>query len=147
MSIVKRVILFLLLLFVSSQTFPQNKTDGWEEGSRYNKYFNASKIDTVSGKILKIEDKAPMPGMASGIELLVLSVRDTVKDTLTVQICPKWMATNLNINLKVNDEVEIEGCKAVCNGAKVFMASRLVAPGIILQLRDEKGSPIWDRLR
>ena len=143
MNIVKCVICFSFLLLISVDLYSQTKTDGWEEGSRYNKYFKPAKMDTVTGKILRIENKAPMPGMAAGIELLVLSGKDTV----TVQICPKWMAENLNINLKINDEVEIEGCKAVCNGATVFMASRLVAPGIILQLRDEKGSPIWDRLR
>ncbi len=143
MNIVKFVLFFSAILFFSVELYSQNKTDGWEEGSKYNKHFNTAKVDTIAGKILKVEKKAPMPGMAMGIELIILRKKDTV----TVQICPNWMAENLQINLKVNDEVEIEGCKALCNGKEVFMASRLVAPGIILQLRDEKGSPIWDRLR
>ncbi len=143
MNIVKCVLCFSVLLFFAAELFPQNKTDGWEEGSTYNKHYSTAKVDTVIGKILKVENKSPLPGMAAGIELTVLSRKDTV----VVQICPKWMAQNLQINLKVNDEVEIEGCNAKCNGKEVFMASRLAAPGIILQLRDEKGSPIWDRLR
>ena len=143
MNIVKCVILCSALLLFTDNLFSQNKTDGWEEGSQYNKYFRFGKVDTVTGKILKIEKKSPLPGMAEGVELHVLSG----KDTAIVQLCPCWMAENLQLNLKVNDEVEVEGCKAMCNEVNILMATKLVAPGIILQLRDEKGSPIWDRLR
>ncbi len=143
MNIFKCIIFSFFLLLFSTRLFSQTKTDGWEEGSRYNKHFTTSRVDTVTGKVLKVEEISPMPGMASGMELLVLSGKDSV----LVQVCPKWMADNLHLSIKVNDDVEVEGCKAVCNGKKVFMASRLTAPGIILNLRDEKGSPIWDRLR
>ena len=142
MNIFNLKICFFFVAFISLNIFSQTKTDGWEIGSRYNKLFS-NKIDTVTGVVIKVAHAVPMQGMAEGILLEVQSG----KDTISVQLCPKWMGTLLNINIQPNDNVVIEGCKAVCKGAHVFMASKLTANSIILQLRDEKGLPIWDRLR
>ena len=142
MNIFNLKICFFFAAFLSLNIFSQTRTDGWEEGSRYNKLFS-NKIDTVSGVIIKVSFASPMQGMAEGIQLRVQSGKDTV----TVQLCPKWMGEYLHLNIKPMDNVVIEGCKAVCKGTHVFMASKLTANDLILQLRDEKGVPIWDRLR
>jgi len=135
-------ICFFFAVFLSQAVYPQVKTDGWEEGSRYNKLFT-NKIDTLSGTIIKISYAAPMQGMREGVQLDVLSG----KDTLAVQLCPKWMGKYLNLDIQPKDTVIIEGCKAVCKGAHIFMVSKLTANNTVLELRDEKGVPIWDRLR
>jgi hypothetical protein len=142
MDIFDLKICFYFTVLLSLNIFSQTKTDGWEEGSRYNKLFS-NKIDTLSGVVIKVSHSTPMQGMAEGIELEVQSGKDTV----TVQLCPKWMAEYLSLNIQPKDEVVIEGCKAVCKGTHIFMASKLTANTIILQLRDDKGIPIWDRLR
>ena len=143
MNIYKNIFLCLCVSFISLNMFSQTKTDGWEEGSKYNKLFKITKIDTVTGFILQVENIPPMQGMAQGIILKVKSGNDT----LLVHVCPKWMSDLLNINLQSKDEVIIEGGKAKCNGNTVFIATKLSANGIILQLRDDNGNPIWDRLR
>lgn len=140
--------MFLFFAAILSLTiYAQNKSDGWEEGSRYNRLFSIKKIDTVSGIIINISQAAPMQGMAEGIQLLVLCKKDTVKDTIIVHLCPKWLSKYLNLDLPLKEVVSIEGCKAVCKGKPVFIASKLTSNGIILQLRDDNGIPIWDRLR
>ncbi|MCL5029666.1 MAG: hypothetical protein M1480_11705 [Bacteroidetes bacterium] len=143
MNIFKYIYLCLFVSLISLNLFSQTKTDGWEEGSKYNKLFKITKIDTVTGYILQVENIPPMQGMTEGIILKVKSG----KDTLIVHVCPKWMGDLLNIKLQPEDEVIIEGGNTKCNGNTVFMATKLTANGIILQLRDEKGTPIWDRLR
>jgi hypothetical protein len=142
MNIFNLKICLLFAAFLSINISAQTKTDGWEEGSRYNKLFS-NKTETVSGNVIKVSFVVPMAGMAEGIQLQVQSGLDTV----IVQLCPKWMGEYLHLNIQPKDSVEIEGCKAVCKGTHIFMASKFVANGIILQLRDEKGSPIWDKLR
>ncbi len=142
MNIFNLKICFYFTVFLSMNIFPQTKTDGWEESGRYNKLFS-NKIDTVSGIVLNVLLASPMPGMAQGVQLQVLSGKDTV----TVHLCPKWVGVYLNLNIQPKQQVVIEGCRAVCKGAHVFMASKLTADTIILQLRDDKGSPIWDKLR
>ena len=142
MNIFKLKICLFFAVFLSLTIYSQNKTDGWEEGSRYNKLFS-NKLDTVTGTVIKVIHASPMQGMAEGIELQV----KCGKDTVTVHLCPKWLGEYLNLNIQPKDDVVIEGCKAQCKGCQVFIASKLTANGIILQLRDEKGSPIWDRLR
>jgi hypothetical protein len=142
MNIFNLKIGFFFAVFLSLNIFPQAKTDGWEEGSRYNKLYS-NKIDTLSGVVLKVIKATPMQGMAEGIQLQIQSGKDTV----VVHLCPKWMGDYLNLNIQPKDEVVIEGCKAVCKGSHIFMASKLTANSIILQLRDEKGLPIWDKLR
>ncbi len=143
MNILKYIFAFFFAAVISLNLFSQTKNDGWEEGSKYNKLFKITKIDTVTGFILQVENIPPLQGMASGIILKVKSG----KDTLLVHVCPKWMGDLLNINLQSKDEVIIEGGQAKCNGNMVFIATKLTANGIILQLRDENGIPIWDRLR
>jgi hypothetical protein len=142
MNIFNLKICFFFAALLSLNIFPQAKTDGWEGGSRYNKLFS-NKIDTLTGFVIQIDHSTPMQGMSEGIQLRVQSGKDTV----IVQLCPKWMGDYLNLNIKPKDEVIIEGCKAICKGFNVFMASKLTSNDIILQLRDEKGLPIWDRLR
>ncbi len=143
MNIFKYNIVCLFVLLLSFNLFSQTKTDGWEEGSKYNKLFKITKIDTVTGIILQVENIPPMQGMAQGIILKVKSG----KDTILVHVCPKWMGDLLNINLQSKEEVTIEGGQAKCNGNTVFIATKLTTSGIILQVRDENGTPIWDRLR
>ena len=86
MNIFNLKICFYFTVFLSMNIFPQTKTDGWEESGRYNKLFS-NKIDTVSGIVLNVLSASPMPGMAQGIQLQVLSGKDTV----TVHLCPKWV--------------------------------------------------------
>jgi hypothetical protein len=142
MNIFNLRICFYFTVFLSLNIFPQTKTDGWEGSSRYNKLFS-NKIDTVLGVVINVSLVSPMQGMSQGIQIQVLSGKDTV----TVQLCPKWMGAYLKLNLQPKQQVIIEGCKAECKGVHVFMASKLTADTIILQLRDDKGSPIWDKMR
>ena len=132
-------LMFILSLNIISQT----KNDGWEEGSKLNKLFSTQKVDTLTGVIIQSSEVSPIRGMAKGILLLL----KTDKDTVSVLLCPTWFTDLLNIKFKPKDEAVVEGCNAVCSGNHVFIASKLTANGIILQVRDDKGNPIWDRMR
>jgi len=143
MNPIKYGICILFSVILSLNGLSQSKTDGWEEGSRYNRLFSYNNLDTLSGIIIRIAVTAPMQGMSEGIQVQV----KTVTDTITVHLCPKWMSNIINLDLHPNDAVIIEGCKAVCKGAHIFMASKITYNNITYELRDEKGAPIWDKLR
>ena len=139
----KYAIVFLFIVFCSSFGLTQSKNDGWESGSEFNNLFNTKTIDTLSGEIVSIDSVQPGKGMCFGIQVVV----KTKTETATVILCPTWFTQCLNICLKANDKIEIEGSRVVYNGKPIIIAQKIISNRIILQMRNSKGVPIWDYLR
>lgn len=137
------VVVRLLVIICSATCIAQKENDGWEDGSKFNSLFNTKTIDTVFGEIVSLDSVKPSNGMSYGIQLIV----KTKTDTLTAILCPTWFTKCLNICLKVNDKIEIEGSRVTFNNKPIMIAARIICNGIILKMRNDKGHPIWDYLR
>ncbi len=137
------VVVCLLVIICSATCIAQKENDGWEDGSKFNSLFNTKTIDTVFGEIVSLDSVKPSNGMSYGIQLIV----KTKTDTLTAILCPTWFTKCLNICLKVNDKIEIEGSRVTFNNKPIMIAARIICNGIILKMRNDKGHPIWDYLR
>ncbi len=133
----------MLILMSAPYMFSQNAHDGWEEGSKFDNLFDINNIDTLQGEVVSVDSLVPMKGMSYGIKLII----KTSKETISAFIGPTWFTQCLHILIKPKDEVELTGSRVKFNGDSIIIASRIVSNRIILQLRNDKGQPIWDNMR
>ena len=71
---------------------------GWEPGGEYDKLFDAKEADAIKGRVVKIYDMVPSPGMATGIALQVEDKKD--KTLEVVHLGPKDFVYLSSIGLK-----------------------------------------------
>ena len=115
---------------------------GWEKGSEYNRYYDASEFDDFKGVVEEIKEIVPLPGMAPGVGLLV---RDQDGDKVEVQLGPKSFVKVESIGLRKGDKVKIKGVWVEMEGKDVFLASK-VKKGEEAELkvrRTKDGAPYW----
>lgn len=137
------VYFILFYLIFSPLLFPQSKKDGWEDGSKFNNLYNTGTVDTIIGEVTQVDDISPMKGMEPGIRVLV-KIKNEI---IPAYIAPIWLTKYLNLTIRPQDQIEISGSHVQLEGKNIILASRVVSNGIILQLRDNKGHPVWDCMR
>jgi len=137
-------VLGIMTLAMSGTGSAQEKsnTGGWELGSPYNKFYNATELDSFKGTVEDIREIVPLPGMSSGIALVV-SESKTAK--VLVHVAPTWFMDIKSIGLKKGDRVKVRGVWAEINGEDVFMASKITKGDYFsLKVRLTKdGTPFW----
>lgn len=115
---------------------------GWEKGSEYNRYYDASEFDEFKGVVEEITEITPLPGMAPGVGLVV---RDQDGDKVDVQLGPKSFVKLDGIGLRKGDKVKVKGVWVQFDDKDVFMASK-VKKGENMELkvrRTRDGAPLW----
>ncbi len=112
---------------------------GWGMGGGYSRMYDPSKVETVSGEVVSVEQLAPMKRMGMGIGLKL----STGKETLTVHLGPTWYIERQDMKIAAGDKVEIKGAKAVRMGQDIFIAGEVKKGNEVLKLRDEDGFPLW----
>ena len=117
---------------------------GWERGGEYDKLFDLKEADTLKGKVTKIIDVIPFPGMAPGIALQVEDKKD--KGLETVHLGPKDFVDRGVIGLKEGDQVKVAGVWAELDGQDVMLAIKVKKDeNIQLKVRRTKdGFPYWN---
>lgn len=139
------LVLAFLCLAVSAQAGPSASPDckGWEPGSDYNTQFETKDADTLKGRVTKIYEIVPMPGMAPGVALQVEDKKD--KGLEIVHLGPKGFVDLASIGLRVGDEVKVIGVWTEMDGQDVMLAVK-VKKGEQSQLkvrRTKDGFPYW----
>ena len=134
-----------LLLMGASGVFAadQNRNDGWEPGSAYNKLYDASETDYFRATVTKVTDVVPMPGMSAGVALMVKEAPD--EEAIEVHVCPTWYMDKGGIGLKRGDRIKIRGVWAEIDGKDVFLAAKIKRGDyFVLKVRLTKdGKPFW----
>ncbi|MFP5259776.1 MAG: hypothetical protein ACLGQH_12210, partial [Acidobacteriota bacterium] len=79
----------VLLAFGLAQAGSKANPDlkGWEKGGEYDKLFDPKEADAIKGRVVKIYDLTPSPGMATGVALQVEDKKD--KTLEIVHLGPK----------------------------------------------------------
>ncbi|OLN24800.1 hypothetical protein DVDV_3909 [Desulfovibrio sp. DV] len=116
---------------------------GWERGGEYDKLFDAKEADAIKGRVVKIYDIVPSPGMATGLALQVEDKKD--KTLEVVHLGPKDFIDLSSIGLKEGDQVKVAGVWAEFDGQDVLLAVK-VKKGEDSQLkvrRTKDGFPFW----
>ena len=94
--------------------------------------YNPTTVETIKGKVSKVEKITPMKGMYYGVHILV----KTDKEELSVHLGPGWFIENQDTKINEGDEVEITGSKVTFQGKPALLqpsskkAMRLLSLGI-----------------
>lgn len=116
---------------------------GWERGGEYDRLFDTKEADAIKGRVVKIYDIVPSPGMATGLALQVEDKKD--KTLEVVHLGPKDFIDLSSIGLKEGDQVKVSGVWAEFDGQDVLLAVK-VKKGEDSQLkvrRTKDGFPFW----
>ena len=135
--------LFVLPLMALNIVFAAEVRDmgGWEKNGKYNRYYDLSDSDSFKGKVIRIKEVVPLPGMSPGV---ALEVRESKSEVVLVHLCPVWFANIRSIGIKKGDRVKVNGVWAEINGKEVFMASKVKKEGFEFKVRLTKdGTPFW----
>ena len=112
---------------------------GWGMGSQYNRMYNPSTVDTLSGTVESIEKITPMKGMHSGVHILL----KTDKETIDVHLGPEWYIERLDTKIEKGDKVEVKGSRVTISGKPAMIAAEVKKGDNSLILRDSAGIPAW----
>jgi hypothetical protein len=115
---------------------------GWEKDSVYNKLYDLDEWDKFKGYVMSIKNITPLPGMATGVAVIV---RSKEGETVTVHLGPKSFVNPNTLGLKKGDKVSVRGCWAEIDDVEVFMASK-VKKGDYFEYkvrRTNDGTPYW----
>ena len=112
---------------------------GWGMGSQYQKMYNPSTVETLTGTVEAVDKVTPMKGMDYGIHLLL----KTDKETIPVHLGPGWYIERLDTKIEKGDKIEVKGSRATMMGKPVIIAAEVKKGESVLKLRDENGIPVW----
>ncbi|MYL83157.1 hypothetical protein GTA51_08410 [Desulfovibrio aerotolerans] len=135
----------VLLVFGLAQAGSKANPDikGWEKGGEYDRMFDPKEADAIKGRVVKIYDMTPSPGMATGVALQVEDKKD--KTLEIVHLGPKDFVDLASIGLKEGDQIKAAGVWAEFDGQDVLLAVK-VKKGENQQLkvrRTKDGFPFW----
>ena len=132
-----------LLSIANAVAADANRKDGWEQGSPYNKLYDASETDYFRANVVKVKEIVPMQGMSAGVALIVKEAPD--EEPIEVHVCPKWYMDKGGIGLKRGDRIKIRGVWAEIDGKDVFLAAKIKRGNyFVLKVRLTKdGKPFW----
>jgi sporulation protein YlmC with PRC-barrel domain len=117
---------------------------GWGPDTPYGRLYNPAAEQTSSGEVVRIDMGPPMPGMTSGIQLIVKTDADK---TLRIQIGPAWYLEHQEAKIVEHNTVQVTGAMTEIDGQPVLLAREVQFDGHMLTLRDAQGMPIWSSVR
>jgi hypothetical protein len=133
-----------MIAFGAGSSFAEKPKDmgGWELGSTYNQYYDASEMDRIRCTVTKVTTVVPLKGMAPGVALVV---EESKGDKTLVHVCPEWYLGRKDIGIKKGDRLKIRGAWAEINDEFVFIASKIKKGDyFVLKVRlTSNGKPFW----
>ncbi|MBI5074782.1 MAG: DNA-binding protein [Nitrospirae bacterium] len=133
---------FVVALFFGTSlamAAPWKGSGGWGMGSPYQRNFNVSTVESVSGTVVSVEQTKPMKGMYYGMHIIV----KTEKESLEVHLGPGWYIERLDTRIEKGDKVEVKGSRVTMAGKQVIIAQEVKKGDNTLILRDSAGVPAW----
>ncbi|MEW6144111.1 MAG: DNA-binding protein [Thermodesulfobacteriota bacterium] len=133
-----------ILSFLTTESFPQQGmmwqgSGGWGMGGQYCGMYNTQTIETISGEVVSVDKFTPMPGMSSGIRMMM----KTDKETLSVHLGPAWYIENQDFKIEPNDKVIVKGSRITFGGQPAIMAAQVRNGDKVLTLWSANGYPLW----
>jgi len=121
-----------------------NTAGGWELNSDYGRKFNASKMETINGRVTNVERFTPMSGMSEGV---MIRVKADNNQTIDCHLGPAWYIERQQGQFKDGDEVRVNGSRVEIDGKPCIMACEVRRADHMMILRDREGMPQWDAWR
>lgn len=112
---------------------------GWGPGGQYARLYDPKTVETISGKVVKVDRIIPIRGMSGGVHVVV----KTDKGDVSVHLGPQWYLENQDVKIEPKDMVEIRGSQVTVQGKPTIIAAEVKKGDETLKLRDEAGVPVW----
>jgi hypothetical protein len=132
-----------LLLFVSTAFAGPWKgwrgSGGWGTGSQYNRMYDPTTVETLSGTVEAVDTVTPMKGMNPGVHIML----KTDKETISVHLGPAWYIERLDTKIVKGDRIEVKGSRVMFAGRPAVIAGEVKKGDSTLVLRDSAGVPAW----
>ena len=116
---------------------------GWGKGSNYQRMYNPSTVETLSGTVESIDKITPTRGMSYGIHLRL----KTDKETISVHLGPGWYIERLDTKIGKGDNIQVKGSRVTIMGKPALIAAEIKKGDRVLVLRDSAGIPAWSGWR
>lgn len=101
----------------------------------YNGVYDPSKLETISGRVVNIEQF----GAGQGTWLQV----QTDQETVTVHLGPAWYLDSQEAEIAADDTIEVTGTRGTWDNGTTFVASEIKSGDRTIELRDDNGYPMW----
>jgi hypothetical protein len=88
-------------------------------------------------------DEVKLPPKGSEKEVVHLTVKNAT-DTFDIYLCPKSFLDDMGVSFSKGDEISLIGSKVKVENADLILAREVVKGNDTLELRDEKGNPVWN---
>jgi len=115
------------------------KADGWGPGSSYGAMYDASSVETVTGRVVSIDSFTPPGARYSGVRVNLA----TSLGLLEVHLGPDWFIDNQDFSIEAGDTMEVRGSRVEYRGGNALMADRVRKGEKDVLLRDARGIPYW----
>jgi sporulation protein YlmC with PRC-barrel domain len=113
---------------------------GWEEADPFRELFNPKTIETIAGRIVKVEKVGPETEWGRGIRLIIYT--DANKPVLAY-LGPAWYHEGQRKALKAGIKVTLTGSMVNVDDTPLMIATKIKKGNEELQLRDKEGDPTW----
>jgi sporulation protein YlmC with PRC-barrel domain len=122
------------------QMSEEKRSAGWGAEGDYARKFDPNTVTTMKGTVQSVGFFTPQRGAHAGERL---RVRTDDGKTITVHLGPRSYLHQQNVSFKKGDQIEVTGSRADIAGREVILASHLKKGDQTIQLRDDKGKPLW----
>jgi len=112
---------------------------GWGAGDPYNRMYNPTTVETLSGEVVKVDKFIPGKRMSYGVHFTL----KTEKETVPVHLGPSWYMEKQAVTVAAGDKVEVTGSRITYQGQPAIIAAEVKKGGQVLKLRNAAGVPAW----
>ncbi len=133
------ILVFAPFLSLAQSAEGPEGSGGWEMGAPYSKLYDPTTLETIEGRVVRIEKMIPRSGMSYGVQLLVKTGRKTV----LVHLGPSWYIDNQDFAIEPKDKIVVTGSRVKNNKKEVVIANEVTIGSRMITLRNEQGYPVW----
>ncbi len=106
----------------------------------YDFKFNTSDMTNISGEVAQVF-RVKYPD--NDCYLIAILSTKANNGKVAVNLGPIWFLEENNFSVNENDNIEVKGAKVRTNGRFILVATELTKNGNTLNIRDDKGTPLW----
>ncbi len=139
-------VISVFVLFCTADSFAQRGpcmrelgSGGFGMNTPYQRMYDPSKVETVTGKVQSIETVRPMKGMNNAVVLML----KTSKEAIPVHLGPQWYIERIELGLKPGDAITVRGSRVSLNNKPLIIAAEIKKGNQSVTLRNDSGIPVW----
>lgn len=135
----KSYIACLALVAVIALTVPTVALAQRGRGSVSSRIYDPQTVETVSGRVISIEQVARGAGSNYGIHLEL----QTDHGTLSVHLGPQEYLRRHGVTIAPHDSIKVTGSRVTLRGEPVLIAAQIRKGNRTVLLRNALGVPLW----